>query len=154
MWHYFIKYILGGIIVSKQIRSLLAIFLLLVIFVCCYFIFNSGGYKTEITWSLEESAVFSVENDEFDGDSLEAGTYTFTEETVIDKRIPIVWDIYISDKLLKKTQGLNESEFEGSVGGLSKEKLKLDLSKGQYVYIIYNKTAGDGTGHLVIKKVD
>lgn len=113
----------------------------------------SGGYKTEIEWAALDSAVFSVENDKFDGDSLEAGTYNFEETTVNKGKVPIVWDIYVSDKLVKKGYNFQENEFKGSVGGLNKQKLKLDLEKGQYIYVVYNKIIGDGTGTLNIKKI-
>lgn len=113
-----------------------------------------NDYVTEGVWALTSNYIFAIENDSFDGDVFQKGTYRFypTSVTVTDKEIPIVWDIYLSDKLYSSTSQLPDSEYITSVGGWNNDEATLELEKGQYVYIIYNEPASEPTGALRIEK--
>lgn len=132
----------------KKIFSLLLMITIIFLAGC------GSDYKTELSWALTQNAEFSIENDSYDGDNLKAGTYSFTEDTVRSGKIPIIWDIYVSDSKKNKISELTDEEYRGAVGGIEKEEIEVTLEKGQFVYIVYNKTLGEGTGILQIKKID
>ena len=49
---------------------------------------------------------------------------------------------------------LKEDEYVGSVGGLEKDELTIDVEKGDYIYINYNETVDKGLGTLKIEIVE
>lgn len=113
-------------------------------------------YIKKIEWGNLTNYCCAVEIDEYDGDVLESGTYRIYPDLVsgLDKgRIAIVWDVYTSQNLYSNISELNKSEYRGSVGGITKNELTLDLSSGQYLYIKYNPVANNNpTGIIVINK--
>ena len=113
-------------------------------------------YDKKIEWGNLSSYCCAVEIDEYDGDIIEAGTYRVYPDLVsgLDKgRIAIVWDVYTSETLYNNISELKESEYRGSVGGMSKNEITLDLSSGQYLYIKYNPVANNNpTGIIIIDK--
>ena len=76
-------------------------------------------YLTEVLWAALEHYKCAVEIDDFDGDIIAAGTYSAmpTLVTLGDKRIPIIWDIYISSNDYSNISQLSDSEYVASVGG-------------------------------------
>lgn len=110
-----------------------------------------------IEWADLNNYCFAVECSDYNGDAVQAGTYRFYPDLVngIDEgRIPIVWDIYVSNNLYSNISQLKEEEYIGTVGGVTQDELTKTLNKGQYVYIKYNKVANDKpTGILSIKKI-
>lgn len=114
------------------------------------------NYETKITWAALNNYCCAVEIDSYDGDKLQAGTYRFYPDFVSgleNGRVAIVWDIYVSENLYNQLSDLKDSEYKGTVGGISKNEIELDLSKGEYVYVKYNPVANnDPTGVLIIEK--
>lgn len=114
------------------------------------------NYIRKIEWGNLTNYCCAVEIDEYDGDVLESGTYRIYPDLVsgLDKgRIAIVWDVYTSETLYNNISELKESEYRGSVGGMSKNEITLDLSSGQYLYIKYNPVANNNpTGIIIIDK--
>ena len=114
-------------------------------------------YLSEITWALDAHYACAVEIDDYNGDILEAGTYRFYPEAVVigNGKIPVVWDVYISDKIYDDISQLHDDnpDFVGCVGGLDKCEITVYLEQGQYVYIKYYKVANNNpTGMLKITK--
>lgn len=62
--------------------------------------------------------------------------------------------IYVSNYLYNNLIDLNESEYVGSVGGIEKEEITINLLKEQYVYVKYNEVVAKPIGLLGIKKID
>lgn len=114
------------------------------------------NYQTKITWAALDNYCCAVEIDTYDSDKIQEGTYRFYPDLVSgleNGRIAIVWDIYVSKNLYSQLSELKESEYKGTVGGISKNEIELDLSKGEYVYVKYNPVANnDPTGVLIIEK--
>lgn len=117
---------------------------------------KSEKYLSSIEWADLNNYCFAVENDSYDGDIISSGSYHFYPEHVSgveNGRIPIVWDIYVSSNLYSNISQLNDKEWIGAVGGISKDELTINLSKGQYVYVKYNPVANNNpTGVLRIEK--
>ena len=113
-------------------------------------------YLSEITWALDTHYACAVELDEYDGDVIQAGTYRFYPEAVVlgTGKIPVVWDIYVSTNYYNKLDELQDDECKGSVGGVDKLELTLELEAGQYVYVKYHAVANNNpTGMLQITKI-
>ena len=123
---------------------------------------EDNKYKTELEWALDSNYMIKVEDSSFDGDVIKAGKYRFYPNNVssfekgemIEEGTPIVWDIYISKNEYKNNNELKEDEYVGSVGGLEKDELTIDVEKGDYIYINYNETADKGLGTLKIEIVE
>ena len=123
---------------------------------------ETTNYKTEIEWALDSNYMIKVEDSSFDGDVIKAGKYRFYPNNVssfekgemIEEGTPIVWDIYISKNEYKNNNELKEDEYVGSVGGLEKDELTIDVEKGDYIYINYNETVDKGLGTLKIEIVE
>ena len=111
-------------------------------------------YLTETIWAAESNYVFAVETDSYDGDVFEKGTYRFYPDlvTVTGNEIPIVWDIYVSDELYSSMEQVLDTQLKATVGGINNLDTTLELKKGQYVYVVYNKPASTPTGVLKIEK--
>ena len=94
------------------------------------------------------------------GDILQPGNYIFKSNQTKEKieareqkgQTPVVWDIYVSKNQYKNKRELKKSEFVGSVGGTTAEKLNLKLEEGQYVYVNYIKPLSKGFGKLQIRQ--
>lgn len=123
---------------------------------------DTTNYKTELEWALDSNYMIKVEDSSFDGDVIKAGKYRFYPNNVssfekgemIEEGTPIVWDIYISKNEYKNNNELKEDEYVGSVGGLEKDELTIDVEKGDYIYINYNETVDKGLGTLKIEMVE
>lgn len=123
---------------------------------------DTTNYKTELEWALDSNYMIKVEDSSFDGDVIKAGKYRFYPNNVssfekgemIEEGTPIVWDIYISKNEYKNNNELKEDEYVGSVGGLEKDELTIDVEKGDYIYINYNETVDKGLGTLKIEIVE
>lgn len=123
---------------------------------------ETTNYKTEIEWALDSNYMIKVEDSSFDGDVIKAGKYRFYPNNVssfekgemIKEGTPIVWDIYISKNEYTNNEELKEDEYVGSVGGLEKDELTIDVEKGDYIYINYNETVDKGLGTLKIEIVE
>ncbi|WP_329384899.1 hypothetical protein [Anaerofustis butyriciformans] len=123
---------------------------------------EDNKYKTELEWALDSNYMIKVEDSSFDGDVIKAGKYRFYPNNVssfekgemIKEGTPIVWDIYISKNEYKNNNELKEDEYVGSVGGLEKDELTINVEKGDYIYINYNETADKGLGTLKIEMVE
>lgn len=123
---------------------------------------DTTNYKTELEWALDSNYMIKVEDSSFDGDVIKAGKYRFYPNNVssfekgemIKEGTPIVWDIYISKNEYKNNNELKEDEYVGSVGGLEKDELTIDVEKGDYIYINYNETVDKGLGTLKIEIVE
>lgn len=123
---------------------------------------EDNNYKTELEWALDSNYMIKVEDSSFDGDVIKAGKYRFYPNNVssfekgemIKEGTPIVWDIYISKNEYKNNNDLKEDEYVGSVGGLEKDELTIDVEKGDYIYINYNETVDKGLGTLKIEMVE
>lgn len=113
---------------------------------------SNSTYLRETTWALLDNYAFAVEVDSYEGDVFEAGEYIFKEDLVLDGQVPVIWDIYVSAEYKNSISELQESELKGSVGGVEKAELTIELSAGQYVYVKYNKTAGEPGGVLRVSK--
>lgn len=113
---------------------------------------SNSKYLSETTWALFDNYAFAVEVDSYEGDVFEAGEYNFKEDLVLDGQVPVIWDVYVSDEQKSSLSELQESELKGSIGGMEKAELTIELSAGQYVYVKYNKTAGEPGGVLRISK--
>lgn len=114
-------------------------------------------YRTYIDWAMLQSYVCAVEIDDFDGDIIEAGTWTVEEtgtHSFAKNPVPIVWDIYISDKLYQRESQLKSDEYIGSVGGFGSEGQvwEFDVEAGKYLYIKYTRMAGTPVGTLHLEK--
>lgn len=123
---------------------------------------DTTNYKTELEWALDSNYMIKVEDSSFDGDVIKAGKYRFYPNNVssfekgemIKEGTPIVWDIYISKNEYKNNNELKEDEYVGSVGGLEKDELTINVEKGDYIYINYNETVDKGLGTLKIEIVE
>lgn len=115
---------------------------------------TDSKYLTATEWADTSNYMFAVEIDSFNGDIFEAGNYLFTPINVVESasNTPTVWDIYISNNCYNNISQLADSEYVNSVGGYEKLETTINLTSGQYVYIIYNETALTPTGMLKIKK--
>lgn len=114
---------------------------------------STESYQTSGDWALEKNYMFAVEVDGFDGDTYAAGTYLFEpQNTNSTGNVPIVWDIYVSDVEYSNASDLNDDELIGSVGGLQNQTCTETLLPGQFVYVIYNETAGEPAGSIHIEK--
>lgn len=112
---------------------------------------NNGKYLTKLQWADTKSFVFAVEIDDYDGDIVKSGKYNFITTGKTDKsHVAIVWDIYASKNLYQNINELNDSEYITSIGGNNNDSYSIDLEKGKYVYIKYNKTALKPSGMLTI----
>ena len=132
---------------------------------CIYFaetpplnqISENNKYETKITWSGLDNYCCAVEIDGYNGDILQAGSYCFYPDLVsgLDKgKIPIVWDVYVSENAYGNIYQLKESEYKGTFGGFSNENGVLELFAGQYVYVKYHPVANNNpTGALIIEKM-
>lgn len=111
-------------------------------------------YLTEITWASLNNYCFAVETDTYDGDIVESGTYRFYPDLVVEnsKKLPQVWDIYVSNNLYESLNMLQDSEYITTIGGFGKDEITIELKSGQYVYIKTIKMQGESTGLLKIKK--
>ncbi len=113
---------------------------------------NSTGYATSIEYNGKGNYIFAIEVDEFDGDVLENGTYTFS--TASTTQSAIMYDIYISEELKDPLNTLNEEEFFNTSGGLYPIDFEVTLMKGEYVYIVYYEQLMDADGTLTITKLN
>lgn len=97
----------------------------------------------------------AVEIDDYDGDIIAAGTYSATPTLVTlgDKRIPIIWDIYVSSNDYSNISQLSDSEYVASVGGWDQTGAEFTVEPGQYVYVKYNETVSEPTGALELKRI-
>lgn len=113
-----------------------------------------NNYLTQTEWADLSNYMFAVENDNYNGDVFESGSYLFSPICVIESKdyVPTVWDIYISKNSYDNTSQLLDNELIGSVGGNEQLTLSVKLEKGDYVYVIYNETALTPTGMLNIEK--
>lgn len=113
---------------------------------------------THSTWADTCNYMFAVDVDGFDGDVYEPGIYTFYNSSVrmneYPQKIPIIWDIYVSNNFYPDVSYLKSEEYAGSVGGITNENIKWSLSSGNYVYIIYNPTVNTPMGILNIEKLN
>lgn len=110
-------------------------------------------YLTEVVWAALEHYKCAVEIDDYDGDIIAAGRYAAvpTLYTPGGKRVPIVWDIYVSSNSYDNISQLSDSEYVTSVGGWDQLGAEFTLEPGQYVYIKYNDTVGEPSGALQLK---
>lgn len=117
---------------------------------------QTTDYLNKTTWAALQNYMFAVEVENFDGDIFEAGTYRFYPDAVnlddYPTKIPVVWDIYISDKYYTNPNQLKDDEYVATVGGLEKDEYTAELLAGKYVYINYNKVLGEPMGMLQIEK--
>ena len=134
----------------KKATIILAILLSTLILCACG---SMSKYQTGCTWALDENYCFAVEVDNFDGDVYQAGNYKFSSK-IWDKKIPAIYDIYVSQNLYNKTRSLQETEFVGSVGGIANEFVETTLSPGDYVYVIFNPVVGENGNQLIIECTD
>lgn len=54
-------------------------------------------------------------------------------------------------KKYKNNNELKKDEYIGSIGGLEKDELIIDVEQGDYIYINYNNVVDKGLGTLKIK---
>jgi hypothetical protein len=116
---------------------------------------TKNNYQTEIAWALEQHYACAVEVDDYNGDILESGTYLFYPGAVVlgSGKMPVIWDIYISNNYYNNISDLKDEEYVDYVGGIDKHEFVIDLEKGQYVYIKYNDVLNNNpTGYLKIEK--
>lgn len=97
---------------------------------------SDSVYKTEAEWADDTGYCFAVAVDGYDGDIFESGKYSFKSSLSKDEisnldsaKTPRVWDVYVSNDLVDKTEDLTEDELKGSVGGLGGDDLTLELKK-------------------------
>lgn len=111
---------------------------------------ESSTYTTEISWADNGNYVCAVENPDFDGDVISAGTYTASSVGTTSQKgdIMVVWDIYVSDTLYDRIADLKEDEFVLSVGGIEKSGGEVTVEEGQYLYIKYNDVLGNPCGYV------
>ena len=111
---------------------------------------QSSPYLTEINWADESHYICAVENPDFDGDVISAGTYTASSVGTTSQRgdIMVIWDIYVSDTLYNRISDLKDDEFVLSVGGIDKSGGEVTVEKGQYLYIKYNDVLGNPCGYV------
>lgn len=118
---------------------------------------NNSGYKTSIEWTnngqdeVESWLKVAVENDNYDGDILESGTYTVTQTNGEYKgTAQRVYNIYISTSDTEEPEVVKNESLPYTVGGVNGSQIEINVEKGQYLYI--QKVFGSGDGHLKIMK--
>ena len=118
------------------------------------------SWKKKVDWADDKDYMIAVGVKDHDGDILQPGNYIFKSNQTKEKieareqkgQTPVVWDIYVSKNQYKNKRELKKSEFVGSVGGTTAEKLNLKLEEGQYVYVNYIKPLSKGFGKLQIRQ--
>lgn len=119
-------------------EAVFLIFAVIFIVFSCVIIFtyrNTG--EQSLQWALPQNYMFAVGVNDFDGDVLPNGTYSFYQSAVKSGTSPVVWDIYTSQKLYTHFDELNEEEYKGSIGGYEDQTLYGSI-ENKYVYVIYN----------------
>ena len=118
---------------------------------------NAPVYLDQITWAALASYQCAVEREDFDGDVIRAGTYRAEPILVTDSggdRVPIVWDIYVSDENHDAFSELSEGEWVATVGGWGNLTGEFIVEPGQYVYIKYTDMLGNPVGAIQITRVE
>ncbi len=117
---------------------------------------DSASYKKSGTWSqTDTSYIFTVEDDEFDGDVYQAGEYYLSVIDIDDSTDAQLYDIYILDHKDYTDEELDLIEADSSVGGYGEFTDTLYLKNGDYIYVRALKDQ-DGTtsGTFNIQLVD
>lgn len=114
----------------------------------------SGGEKTDFIekfdWAALDNYMCAVEDSDFDGDVIAAGTYKIESKGVASDPgdTMIVWDIYVSNNEYTKLTELAENELVATVGGIDHTGGEVTVQPGQYLYIKYNEVYGNPCGFL------
>ncbi len=112
---------------------------------------NEQQLKTSGQWSSNMNYLFAIgENTKYSGDKYQPGMYEFKSSS--DKMAGI-YDIYITDHLYEHTKMLSEDDLACTVGGLANLSCKIDLTSGEYVYVMPYAVDYDKKGVLTIKQV-
>ncbi len=91
------------------------------------------GPLTYTSWHSYEVYALAVEVDNYDGDILKSGEYTFSTTNTKLGEAPM-YDVYIRDKKYEDYSKLGELDF--TVGGAGAFPITRELKKGDYVYIV------------------
>ena len=123
---------------------------------------SPDSWKTEAEWAeLDKGYAFAIGIEDYSGDIFEPGTYKFYPNNVdivepgemLADYTQQIWDIYVSNKLYDRLTDIPESELVTSIGGIDQASEKLELKKGQYVYVSVIDVVGKSLGTLKIEKV-
>ncbi len=126
---------------------------------------NDGGYKTSGNWAMyDNSYMFAVEVDGFNGDIFKAGKYFFKLVAGRTKAAgtnlptaPAVFDVYVGNKIYNSVAEMQQ-EIPGpqiTVGGMgSADKVvEYELHSGQYVYILPYQVVYEPSGYITFELI-
>lgn len=120
---------------------------------------QEGNYMTFLEWTnsgndnsdeVAEWLKISIENDNYDGDILQAGTY-IVEQTdgEYDGTPQRIYNLYVTDLDTENPDDVQNNSLPITVGGVNGYNTEITLEKGQYLYI--QKISGGETGHLKLE---
>lgn len=142
-----------GIILKKKSLLIIILFTFLTALVGCTSTgssdtSSSSNYKTSITWALQDPYKFAVEVDTYNGDIVSAGTYTFSVTNKNLGEAPL-YDVYVETFDSDSLSDLGEPTY--SVGGVNSVDVDVELTSGEFVYIIPYDLVYEPQGMLEIK---
>lgn len=116
-------------------------------------------YLTSLEWTnsgkdnsdeVEEWLKVSIENDNYDGDILQAGTYTIKQTDGEYDGIPQrIYNLYVTDLNTENPDDVQNDSLPITVGGINGSTNEIELEKNQYLYI--QKISGGEIGHLKLE---
>lgn len=105
-------------------------------------------YKTSTKWdSISQCYIFAIEDDEFYGDILREGTYSFNVTNNKQGEAPM-YHVYIRKESNLTLDHLGDSDF--LAGGRAYTPMSYELGKGEYIYIIPCELSYIPKGYLTI----
>ena len=136
------------------------------IIVCCAFLFlltacaadevkEEGKFLTEIEWTNNGSdegvnwIKIAVENEEYDGDVIKAGTYSIkhtNNRDVYGAETERVYNVFVSTESIDDPNNIDINWIETSIGGVNSVEDEITVKKGDYIYI--QKVTGGSNGHI------
>lgn len=116
---------------------------------------GESPFLTEIIWTNNGSdegenwLKIAVENENYDGDVIKAGTYTVKHTNnrdvfgIQDER---VYNIFVSSESIEDPADIDIYWLETTIGGYNLTEDEITVKKGDYVYI--QKVTGGSRGHI------
>lgn len=119
---------------------------------------NNTMYKKRMNIAdFSQNYIFAIENENFEGDVLQSGTYSFSFDLNEGQTAPVI-DIYVGKKEYNSIDDLiSNNDPKITIGGINPQEEKLKLKKDDYIYLIPDKNSlnyDDVGGILKIKKID
>lgn len=108
---------------------------------------NSGNKNSD---QKEEWLKVAVENDNYDGDVLQTGTYLIQQTAGNNnEKSQRIYNFYVTDLDTENPSEVKNDTLPITVGGLNGNENEISLKKGQYLYI--QKVSNGDIGHLMLK---